>query len=130
MLNAWREAPFYSERERAALAWAEALTLLSETHAPDDAHEKARKQFSEKEIVDLTLAIVAINGANRLAVAFRAPAGRTRRENAVKQRWEPARRTSALPGLDEIEWCRLVLSAVRPKPPRQSRRIRRREALR
>lgn len=74
-LGAWREAPFYSPRERAALAWAEALTLLAETHAPDDVYEDARTQFSEKELVDLTLAIVAINGWNRIAVGFRAPAG-------------------------------------------------------
>ena len=75
VLAAWREAPFYSDRERAALAWAEALTLLPETHAPDDVYEAARQQFSEKELADLTLAIVAINGWNRIAVGFRAPAG-------------------------------------------------------
>lgn len=71
----WREAPFFSERERAALAWTEALTLISQTGAPDDAYQFARSQFSEKELVDLTMAIIAINGWNRLAVGFRAVAG-------------------------------------------------------
>jgi AhpD family alkylhydroperoxidase len=73
LLNAWREAPFYSARERAALEWVEAITLLTEGHVPDAAFEAVRKQFSEKEIVDLTAAAVAINTWNRLAIAFRAP---------------------------------------------------------
>src|SRR6201998_4101839 len=60
-LNAWRETPFYSDRERAALEWTEALTLISETHAPDDSYERLRAHFSEKEIVDLTYAIGTIN---------------------------------------------------------------------
>ena len=72
LLNAWREAPVFSARERAALAWTEALTLISETQAPDDVYEEARRQFSEKELVDLTAAAVAINSWNRLAIAFRA----------------------------------------------------------
>src|SRR5690348_1722032 len=75
-LDAWREAPFYSGRERAALAWTEALTLISQTHAPDAVFEEARAQFSEKELVDLTLAIVAINGWNRLAIGFRSEPGK------------------------------------------------------
>jgi AhpD family alkylhydroperoxidase len=75
VLNGWREAPFYSDRERAALAWTEAVTLVSETHVPDDVYEEAMKHFSEKELADLTLAIVTINGWNRLCVAFRRPAG-------------------------------------------------------
>lgn len=70
-VSAWREAPFFSERERVALAWAEAVTLLGKSHVPDEVYEQARKHFSEKELVDLTLAIVAINGWNRLAVGFR-----------------------------------------------------------
>lgn len=70
-LSAWRETPFFSERERAALAWTEALTNVSETHVPDDVYEVASKHFTEKELADLTLAIVAINGWNRLSVAFR-----------------------------------------------------------
>jgi AhpD family alkylhydroperoxidase len=75
LLNAWRECPFYTERERAALAWAEALTLLTEGYVPDDVFALARSQFSEEELVKLTLAIVAINGANRINVAFRTVPG-------------------------------------------------------
>jgi AhpD family alkylhydroperoxidase len=75
VLGAWREAPFYSERERAALAWTEALTLIADTHAPDEVYEKARKQFTDKELVDLTVAIATINGWNRLTIGFRTPAG-------------------------------------------------------
>ncbi len=74
-LDAWREAPFYTERERAALAWTEAVTLVAEGHVPDEVFEQARAQFSEKELVDLTLAVTAINGWNRLAIGFRAQAG-------------------------------------------------------
>lgn len=74
-LNAWREAPYYSERERAALAWTEAVTLVADSHVPDEVYEEARKQFGEKELVDLTLAVIAINGWNRLSVAFRKTAG-------------------------------------------------------
>src|SRR5689334_4767929 len=72
LLNAWREAPVFSERERAALAWVEAVTLIADGHAPDEVYEEARERFSEKELVDLTMAIVTINGWNRLAIAFRA----------------------------------------------------------
>ncbi len=75
LLAAWREAPFYTERERAALAWTEAVTLVSETHVPDEVYELARKQFSEAELVNLTMAIVAINGWNRLEIGFRGIAG-------------------------------------------------------
>lgn len=74
-LDAWRETPFYTDRERAALAWTEAVTRVSEGHVPDDVYEQARSQFSEKELVDLTLAVVAINGWNRLAISFRAVPG-------------------------------------------------------
>jgi AhpD family alkylhydroperoxidase len=74
-LAAWYEAPFFSDRERAALAWTEAVTRIADTHVPDGVYELARKHFSEKELVDLTLAIVAINGWNRLAISFRAEAG-------------------------------------------------------
>jgi AhpD family alkylhydroperoxidase len=70
-LAVWREAPFYTDRERAALAWTEAITLVSTTGVPDDVYEQARTQFGEKELVDLTLAIVAINGWNRFSVSFR-----------------------------------------------------------
>ena len=72
LLNAWRESPLYSERERAALAWTEALTLVSETHAPDADYEAVRAQFSDSELVNLTTLIGAINAWNRLAIAFRA----------------------------------------------------------
>jgi len=75
VLAAWREAPFYSERERAALAWCEALTLLPQTGAPDDVYAEVQSAFGEEELVALTLAIVAINGWNRFAVGFRAPVG-------------------------------------------------------
>ena len=75
VLAAWRDAPFYSGRERAALAWAEALTQIS-THAiSDELFAEARDHFGEKGLVDLTLAIIAINGWNRLAVPFRAETG-------------------------------------------------------
>jgi AhpD family alkylhydroperoxidase len=74
-LDAWRETPFYSDRERAALAWTEALTLIHQGHAPDYIYEQARQQFSEEELVNLTVAIVTINGWNRLAIGFRAVPG-------------------------------------------------------
>ena len=74
-LDAWRESPYYTERERAALAWTEAVTLVAATHVPDDVYEQARAQFSEKELVDLTTAVVAINGWNRFAISFRAVPG-------------------------------------------------------
>ena len=67
----WQEAPFFTERERAALAWTEAVTLISETHAPDDLYQEVLKHFSEKETLDLTMAIITINSWNRLAVSFR-----------------------------------------------------------
>ena len=75
LLDAWRESPLYSDRERAALAWTEALTRIADTHAPDADYEAARAQFSEKELIDLSMAIVAINGWNRFAIAFRAVPG-------------------------------------------------------
>ena len=85
LLNAWREAPFYSDRERAALEWTEALTLVHETEAPDSVYEVVRKQFSEEEIVNLSLAIVAINGWNRLCVGFRAAPGTYQPREAVRR---------------------------------------------
>lgn len=75
LLNAWREAPFYDERERAALEWTEALTLLTEGFVPDEVYESVRKHFTDEELVKLSMAIVAINGWNRLSVAFRAEVG-------------------------------------------------------
>jgi AhpD family alkylhydroperoxidase len=71
----WREAPFFTRRERAALAWTEAVTLVSQDQVPNDVYEIARQEFSEQELVDLTMAIIAINGWNRLAISFRALAG-------------------------------------------------------
>ena len=71
----WREAPFFTERERAALAWTEAVTLVSRGQVRNSVFEIARKQFSDKELVDLTMAVIAINGWNRLAISFRAVAG-------------------------------------------------------
>jgi AhpD family alkylhydroperoxidase len=70
-LAAWHETPFFSERERAALAWTEAVTRVAETHIPDERYALVSEHFTEKELADLTLAIVAINGWNRLAIAFR-----------------------------------------------------------
>ena len=72
LLSAWRESPLYTDRERAALAWTEALTLISETHAPDADYEAMRAQFSETEAVNLTVLIGAINAWNRVAIGFRA----------------------------------------------------------
>ena len=75
-LDAWAETPFFTDRERAALAWTEAVTLVSQTHVPDDVYEETKKHFSEKEIVDLTLAVGMINMWNRLAISTRAVPGR------------------------------------------------------
>jgi AhpD family alkylhydroperoxidase len=70
VLSAWREAPFYTARERAALAWTEALTKIADTEIGDSLYESVRAQFSEKELVDLTMAVIAINGWNRLSISF------------------------------------------------------------
>jgi AhpD family alkylhydroperoxidase len=72
LLDAWRESPLYSERERAALAWTEALTLVSETHVPDAVYEEVRAQFAEDEIVKLTVLVATINVWNRISIGFRA----------------------------------------------------------
>lgn len=74
-MDAWREAPFYTERERAALAWAEAVTKITNGNVPDEVYETARKQFSEEELIDLTLAVTTINTYNRINIAFRPPVG-------------------------------------------------------
>ncbi|HEY7239386.1 MAG TPA: carboxymuconolactone decarboxylase family protein [Burkholderiales bacterium] len=78
LLDAWREVGLYSERERAALEWTEALTLIGEGHVPDAVYASAREHFSEEELVNLALAVVAINGWNRFSIAFRAEAGKYR----------------------------------------------------
>ena len=82
LLDAWRESSLYGARERAALAWTEALTLVAQTHAPDDVYEAVRAQFTDKEQVDLMLLIVAINGWNRIQVGFRAAHPVAKREAA------------------------------------------------
>lgn len=92
-LSAWEEAPFFTERERAALAWTEAVTLVSQGHVSDEVYEQARKLFTEKELVDLTMAVVAINGWNRLAISFRAVAGT----------YQPDRRTDNTRGAESAK---------------------------
>lgn len=74
-LDAWRETSYYTERERAALAWTEAVTQIAGNHVPDELYEQVRPHFSEEELVNLTLAVVAINGWNRLAISFRTEPG-------------------------------------------------------
>jgi AhpD family alkylhydroperoxidase len=75
LLDAWRESPFYTERERAALEWTEAVTLITEGHVPDEVYERAMKQFQPEELANLTLAITTINSWNRLSIAFRGVPG-------------------------------------------------------
>ena len=75
VLDAWREAPFYSDRERAALTWAESVTKIKEGQVPDEVYKEVRRQFSEEETIDLTLAVIAINSYNRINIAFRPTAG-------------------------------------------------------
>ena len=72
----WQESPYYTDRERAALAWTEAVTRVAETHVPDDVYEQVRPHFAEKELADLTLAVATINAWNRLAIATRAEPGK------------------------------------------------------
>jgi len=74
-LDAWREAPYYTDRERAALEWIESMTLITEGHVADEVYERARRQFNERELVELAMVAVAINGWNRLSIAFRSEAG-------------------------------------------------------
>jgi len=71
LLDAWHEAPVFTARELAALAWVEAVTLIADSHVPDEVYEEAREHFSEKELVDLTMAVIAINAWNRASIAFR-----------------------------------------------------------
>ncbi len=77
-LDAWRETPFYDDRERAALAWVEAITLVAQTHVPDSVYDEVRKQFTEQQIVDLTYVAATINAWNRIAVSLRAMPGHYR----------------------------------------------------
>jgi AhpD family alkylhydroperoxidase len=102
-LDAWQESPYYRDRERAALAWAEAVTNVQEGHVPDEVYEQARKSFTEEELADLTLAVVAINGWNRLNIAARAVPGTyqpgKQRELLKKSAGQACtRRGSLLPG--------------------------------
>ena len=71
LLDAWREAPFYTERSRSAFAWTEAVTKVTEGHVPDAVFEEVREQFNDKELADLTMAIAAINAWNRMSISFR-----------------------------------------------------------
>lgn len=71
MLSAWRESPLYTDRERAALAWTESVTLVSQTSVPDDVYEQVRGSFSDEEIVKLTMLVATINAWNRIAISFR-----------------------------------------------------------
>jgi AhpD family alkylhydroperoxidase len=84
-LNAWRETPFFTDRERAALAWTEAVTLVSQTHVPDSVYAEASQRFTEEELVNLTLAVATINSWNRLAISFR----------AVPGEYQPAKKSAA-----------------------------------
>jgi AhpD family alkylhydroperoxidase len=86
MLDAWRESPFYSDRERAALGWCESLTLISESGAPDEVFDEVRKYFNNEELANLSLAIVAINSWNRLMVGFRAEPGQYQPGSAEKMK--------------------------------------------
>ena len=82
-LSAWRETPYYSDRERAALEWTEAITDIGRSRAEDEVYNRVREHFSEEDMVKLTMAIVAINGWNRLAIAFRTPPGTYQRREQV-----------------------------------------------
>jgi AhpD family alkylhydroperoxidase len=83
-LDAWRECPFYSARERAALEWTESLTLITQGHVPDDVFERVRAQFTDEELMKLTLAVVTINAWNRIAISFRAVPGHYKAKHATK----------------------------------------------
>jgi len=89
MLNAWREAPGYTERERAALAWTEAVTLVTMGHIPDEIYQAVSRQFTDEELVNLTLAITSINSWNRMNIAFRTPAGAYRPAAKTRKAGEP-----------------------------------------
>jgi AhpD family alkylhydroperoxidase len=89
-VSLWRETPFYTERERAALAWTEAVTLVSVDHVPDEVYEAVRRHFTEGELVYLTAAVIAINGWNRLAIAFRRVPGTFQLDTPAAASAEPA----------------------------------------
>jgi AhpD family alkylhydroperoxidase len=83
-LNAWRETPFFTDRERAALEWTEAVTLISQNKVSDELYERVHRQFTEEEMVHLTMAVVTINGWNRLAISFRSVPGSYQRPTATQ----------------------------------------------
>src|SRR5574338_1104946 len=85
-ISAWREAPFYTGRERAALAWAEAVTKVNEDQVPDEIYDQVKQHFTEKELVDLTLAVIAINSWNRLATGFRTQVGSYQPDHPVSKK--------------------------------------------
>ncbi|OJX44002.1 MAG: carboxymuconolactone decarboxylase [Chloroflexi bacterium 44-23] len=85
-VTAWRETPFYSSRERAALAWAESVTKISDNQVPDEIYNFAREHFTEKELVDLTMAVIAINAWNRLAISFHTPPGSYEPDHPVSKK--------------------------------------------
>lgn len=88
-VSAWQEAPFFTDRERAALAWTDEVTQISHNHVPDTVYNEARKHFSEKELVDLTLAVIAINSWNRLAISFRTLAGTYKPDHPIAKKSAP-----------------------------------------
>ena len=96
LLNAWREAPYYSARERAGLLWCETLTLIAERGAPDEVYEEVRKEFTDEELVNLTLAIVAINGWNRIVIGFRVEVGNYQPGNVDRMKKAARERVAAL----------------------------------
>jgi AhpD family alkylhydroperoxidase len=85
-VTAWREMPFYSERERAALDWTESVTRISEGQVPEEIYHRVKQHFTEEELVDLTLAVIAINSWNRLAISFRTPAGSYQPDHPVSKK--------------------------------------------
>jgi len=85
-VTAWREMPFYSERERAALAWTESVTRISDDQVQEDIYQQVKQHFTEEELVDLTLAVIAINSWNRLAISFRTPAGSYQPDHPVSKK--------------------------------------------
>ncbi len=87
-LDAWRETPYYSDRERAALAWTESVTLLTEGYVPDEVYEQVRQQFTETELLGLTMAIIGINGWNRLNVSFRTVPGSYQSQRKPDPAWK------------------------------------------
>jgi AhpD family alkylhydroperoxidase len=84
-LDAWEESPYYSERERAALEWAEAVTYITQGHVPDEVFERVRQHFNEKELADLTLAVTTINAWNRLSIAFRVTPGHYQSKKGLQE---------------------------------------------